>query len=272
MPRNDAEQYLQTFHERHAGWCSRVLRQGDLGDGRNSYAATADAVVSGLAADATLLDVACGDGYLLLELSHRTGGALYGLDLSPSELELARAWVPRGTFREAHAASLPWPDAHFDRVTCHMAFMLFADPAAVRDEIVRVLKPRGRLHLVVGHGPPEGLFAEYVDCLRRVVRTSCTTLVSLGHPLTRSATGLRELLTVPSIEGVETEPWPLQFRGGAEDLWQVLESTYDVDQLSGEVAERLHVDFGRACERRQATGHSLSVVIPMLHVVATKAG
>jgi len=58
------------------------------------------------------LDVACGTGFLTRHLR----GEVVGLDQSESMLHIARNRIPKGSFVQGDAFSLPFPDSSFDRV------------------------------------------------------------------------------------------------------------------------------------------------------------
>ena len=94
-----------------------------------------------LAALATgrVLDLACGD---------RGGPAGIGYDASLAALRAATGLRVCGDAR-----ALPFADRTFDAVVCHLAFMLFADPARVVAELARVLAPGGRFFAILGGGP-----------------------------------------------------------------------------------------------------------------------
>lgn len=96
-----------------------------------------------------VLEVAVGTGLNLRE--YPPDVALTGIDRSPAMLSIARK---RATdlnldvrLEEADAASLPFPDATFDTVVCTYGLCAIPDHRAALVEMVRVLKPAGRLLL-----------------------------------------------------------------------------------------------------------------------------
>jgi len=99
-----------------------------------------------LASGALALDLGCGTGATAVEAS-RTGAAVVGLDLRTAMLAAARR--RRGSLRLVRAdldAFLPFDDAVFDAVWAESVVALL-DPPAVVAELVRVLRPGGRLAL-----------------------------------------------------------------------------------------------------------------------------
>ncbi|MGE5187173.1 MAG: class I SAM-dependent methyltransferase [Acidobacteriota bacterium] len=96
-----------------------------------------------------LLDVACGTGRTLHQLSRTHPGLrLTGIDLSPAYIRLARKRLERVqelTLAVENAEQLPWADATFDVVTSVYMFHELPRNArrnAVR-EMLRVLRPGG---------------------------------------------------------------------------------------------------------------------------------
>ncbi len=101
----------------------------------------------------SVLDLGCGTGDLLLLLRERVGakGAVAGLDPSEEMLALAeRKWRARGIEGEPHlrrgvAESTGFGDATFDLVTMGWVLRNVGDREATYREILRILKPGGRL-------------------------------------------------------------------------------------------------------------------------------
>ena len=91
-----------------------------------------------------LLDIACGTGLVSKRFKGKAKEVV-GLDLTPAMFEHARPHVDR--LVEGDATALPFADATFDRVVCRQGIQFMDDGAAVR-EMVRVLRPRGRVVLI----------------------------------------------------------------------------------------------------------------------------
>ena len=98
-----------------------------------------------------VLDVACGTGRTLLQLSRTFEGLdLYGLDLSPYYLQVARqvlADVPNVSLVAENAEGMPFRAAYFDVVTSTFLFHELPRSArrAALAEMLRVLRPGGAL-------------------------------------------------------------------------------------------------------------------------------
>lgn len=103
-----------------------------------------------LAPGARALDVACGTGDLSLELAERVGpgGEVVACDFSERMLELAREKVAdRPTIRVewANALELPYADDEFAAATVGFGVRNFADLDRGLSELVRVVRPGGRV-------------------------------------------------------------------------------------------------------------------------------
>jgi ubiquinone/menaquinone biosynthesis C-methylase UbiE len=97
-----------------------------------------------------VLEVAVGTG---LNLPHYPDQVtLTGLDLSEQMLDLARSRAQHlgreVTLRQGTAHALPFADASFDTVVCTFGLCAIPDHETAVDEMVRVLRPGGRLILV----------------------------------------------------------------------------------------------------------------------------
>jgi SAM-dependent methyltransferase len=102
----------------------------------------------GQARGLAVLDVGCGDGVLAARLA-RDGAAVTGLDASAAMIAVARRRAQAAGVEidlvEGDADALPFPAGRFDRVVS-VATLCFADqPLRPVSEMVRVLKPGGRL-------------------------------------------------------------------------------------------------------------------------------
>ncbi len=108
----------------------------------------------GLAHGERLLDVGCGRGEAALGLAQDLGegGELVGVDLSESMLRVARSNArtarSRVRFTVGDARSLDEPDNSFDAARSERTLQWLADPAAAVGEMVRVVRPGGRISLI----------------------------------------------------------------------------------------------------------------------------
>jgi ubiquinone/menaquinone biosynthesis C-methylase UbiE len=95
-----------------------------------------------------VLDVACGTGVLTRAAAARAGRAT-GLDVNPGMLAVARKRGGGIDWRESRAEALPFADGSFDVVLSQFGLMFFEDRDAALREMLRVLRPGGRLAIAV---------------------------------------------------------------------------------------------------------------------------
>jgi SAM-dependent methyltransferase len=111
---------------------------------------------AGVQAGQALLDVATGTGVVAITAARR-GATVTGLDLTPELLEQARRSAPIAgvdvAWKEGDAENLPFGDASFDVVLSQFGHMFAPRPDVVTKELLRVLKPGGRLAFATW--PPE---------------------------------------------------------------------------------------------------------------------
>lgn len=137
----DVAVLLATMDET-AGWdATRRLRSWERGQ-------------LGLTHGARLLDVGCGLGEAALALAEDLGdgGEIIGIDASEQMLRVAQSNAGsvrcRVRFSAGDAHSLDEPDDSFDAARCERTLQWLADPAAAVAEMVRVVRPGGRLSLI----------------------------------------------------------------------------------------------------------------------------
>ncbi|AVP87392.1 hypothetical protein phytr_4420 [Candidatus Phycorickettsia trachydisci] len=102
--------------------------------------------------DVTLaLDIGCGIGHwgraLYPLLSNNA--TLIGIDREEEWIKVAKD-LAKGNlkYQQASAEKIPFPDNHFDLVTCQTVLIHVKDPKHVISEMLRVLKPEGKLLLI----------------------------------------------------------------------------------------------------------------------------
>ena len=110
--------------------------------------------VGAVAAGETVMDVGSGSGFDCLVAAHHVGpqGSVVGVDMTTEILHKADRnrrllGLDNVEFRLGYAEELPADDASMDVVTSNGVINLCPDKGRVFKEIVRVLKPGGRLLL-----------------------------------------------------------------------------------------------------------------------------
>lgn len=95
-----------------------------------------------------VLDVACGTGDMVVELlrtRHAASLQVTGVDLSKEMMAIAKRKAPQAEYRLADVERLPFGDASFDAVTCAFGVRNFVHLEQGLHEMLRVLKPGGRM-------------------------------------------------------------------------------------------------------------------------------
>ncbi len=96
------------------------------------------------AAPARALDVGCGEGRFCRMLRD-AGVSAVGIDPTVALIEHARRLDPSGDYRLGAAQALDFEDAAFDLVVSYLSLIDIPDLAPAIAEMVRVLRPGGRL-------------------------------------------------------------------------------------------------------------------------------
>ncbi len=134
--------YFDSIADQWDGWMDMARINGRIMDGLLHF---------DVRKQETVLDVGCGTGNLtrkLLEVLDDSG-RVTAIDVSPRMVELAREKNPdsRADFLVADVSSLPFEDGLLDRVFCFSMWPHVADPKVALQEIKRILKPGGVLHI-----------------------------------------------------------------------------------------------------------------------------
>jgi ubiquinone/menaquinone biosynthesis C-methylase UbiE len=112
-----------------------------------------------------VLDVASGTGEPGLTIAAMLrGGKVVATDLAEGMLEVAlenagRRGINNFEIVACDVCELPFPDNSFDAVSCRLGFMFFPDMLLAAKEMVRVLKPGGRIAVTVWSEPEKNFWA-----------------------------------------------------------------------------------------------------------------
>ena len=179
-PHYDLANDLQSFGL-HRLWKRRAVRLalGGVPNGPDNVApaslpAAADLNIAGRDAGATanarVLDLCCGTGDMTFEARRQGAAPAVGADFAQAMLEVAQR--RRGAadaavyFARCDALRLPFADASFDAVTIGYGLRNVADIGQCLGEMLRVLRPGGRL-VILDFGKPDNrlvraLYAGYL--------------------------------------------------------------------------------------------------------------
>ena len=222
-----------------------------------------DAVgLTGPVAGGRLLDVACGTGIVARTAREICGSdlAVTGVDLNPAMLAVAGRIAPEIEWWRGDVSELPLADGHVDAAVCQMAAMFFPDRRRAVAEMARVVRPGGRLALVVpaslaeqpAYGPfvdiavaatddrARLLLSTYWVCGDREVMADDLAAAGLESVSSRTRVGTARFESVAGFVDTEIDATPLTEWVGAEARARITE----------EVAARLagHVRPGQPFE------------------------
>ena len=128
--------------------------------------AQADAIIESLdlSPNSRVLDIATGTGEPGLTMaSIVSGGSVTAVDLSEGMLAIAEKkarlkGLLNFTTQVADVSVLPFEDDSFDAISCRLGFMFFPDMQLAAREILRVLKPGGKIAVTVWGEPSKNLW------------------------------------------------------------------------------------------------------------------
>ena len=93
-----------------------------------------------------IANIGCHDGALLNVINNLEGTReLYGIDISPKTIEIAKNNLPHVNFRQGSVTKLPFEDGELDAVTCTEVIEHLEDPKAAIKELHRVVKKGGTI-------------------------------------------------------------------------------------------------------------------------------
>jgi ubiquinone/menaquinone biosynthesis C-methylase UbiE len=112
-----------------------------------------------------VLDVASGTGEPGLTIATKLrGGIVVSTDLAEGMLQVTRENAARRGIKNLEiipcdVSELPFPDNSFDLISCRLGFMFFPDMLLAAKEMMRVLKPGGRIAAAVWNVPEKNFWA-----------------------------------------------------------------------------------------------------------------
>lgn len=128
----------------------------------------------GVGEGSRVLDVACGTGAASRVMARRAGGSgsVVGVDMGEPTLAIARTIEPEDgaapiDYRQGDAAALPVEDGAFDVAICQQGLQFFPEKEGALREMLRALKPGGRLGVATWAEAERQPFGAVVEALAR---------------------------------------------------------------------------------------------------------
>lgn len=187
------------------------------------------------------LDAGCGSGHYTAALA-RLGHTVYGCDISVTRLEASRkkdAAPGKIIPVETDIEDIPLPDDSLDFVMCNFVLEHVADPFAVIDELVRLLRPGGTFLLAVPsfnirdtlaawlYKEPPSLNFEHLRSYGLIPETHpwCASTLDTINYLKSINTDIVQIEGANIMEGL-WEPWLSHFQALAAQYGPAFETTW----------------------------------------------
>jgi ubiquinone/menaquinone biosynthesis C-methylase UbiE len=181
---------------------------------------------AGLTTARCILDVGCGTGVLLDEMSGRTTAAAHGLDLSFSTVKQASVHALNSFPVNADGRFLPYPRGAFDLAFCHYLLLWVNDPLTLVAEMKRVTRPGGAVLALAE--PDYGGRIDFPVELAELGRWQAESLRKQGADpnMGRQLAGIFARVGLKSVEtGVLGGMWAAPFPPDEREMeWEVLKS------------------------------------------------
>lgn len=128
-----------------------------------------------------ILEVGCGSGVLCRQVAPSVvpGVKITGVDISPEFLKIAQGYADDAGLSDSiqwgagQAEVLPFQDASFDVVFAARLFLHVSNPQAILNEMVRVLRPGGRMVVMDWDFDTVALDHSNRDLTRRLLHWRC---------------------------------------------------------------------------------------------------
>ena len=212
----------------------------------------------GLREGLTLLDVGCGTGDDARSLAQLLGtcGTVVGLDFSGAMItEAQRRHSESGLpieFEQGDVQNLRFPDASFDRCRSERTLMHVDDPVRALNEMVRVLRPGGRIVIFDFDWDTMFVDSPYKSTTRTVVRSFSDGIKQgwIGRSLPR-------MFEEAGLTHVLAEPHPVRFPNCAF-AHRLLDAHLSQAVAAGVLPEKELSSWWKDLERAEEQGHFLA--------------
>lgn len=244
MSIDKSKKFLLDFHSQFPSCTPIAFQHGKTSEGTTSYDKLAT-----LAQNAqTVLDLACGDGFLIKKVWDLNPRAdITGIDMSPSELEIAQSSLSSAQvhFIQGEVQSLPLTSNSVDVTLCHMALMLMDDIEEVISEIHRCLKPQGVFSAVLsGQFELSAAHQVYLKLLdQSLLSEGKTRDLKLGDPRVLQAHTLSSFFSPSLLSPPEIKEFKIEFYEEPVNLMSFFMMLYNVGLLSEKGQQDLSRDL-----------------------------
>jgi ubiquinone/menaquinone biosynthesis C-methylase UbiE len=173
--------------------------------------------------DDSVLDIACGTGFVSKEISHilRNSGNLVGIDISRVALNIAKKSTQFRNidFIEMDAENLAF-HVNFDKIVCQYGLMFFPDACKVLKSIRNIMKKDGKIAVAV-HGTQTG--APYFSCIMNSILHYIPDIRVKGTPTVHrfgNPEDLQKEISIAGFTGTEIKKFTFTYHAGNfEEYW-----------------------------------------------------
>src|SRR5437016_3657196 len=241
--------------------------------------AMTDALLAAAAfgADSVVLDVAAGSGDPALSIAdgRRAGGGI-ALDSSRTGLLLANTRARQVGLGskiaciQGDAHAIPLARNCVDRITCRCGIMFFSDTGLVMSEMLRALKPGGRVALLAWGSFEQPFFEATIGIVLRIVRGAEMPAEARAMFRFASPGSLKRALRAAGFYDVHEESLtvPRIWAGSPEELWTYQKEVSTLSHpLFARIPPALRVQVDAEVSSALARFHSGSVLTMPVNVI-----
>jgi len=177
-----------------------------------------------------VLDVGCGTGVLMGEISQEARTRQIGIDINLQYLQFAKSHLPGTDFTAANALHLPFESGTFACSFCHFVLMWITEPIDMIHQMKRVTKPGGAVIALAE--PDYGGRIDYPPELEAINQWQTMGLRHLGAD-PHFGRKLKGLLHAAGLHEVETGVIGSQWRkppspAEIESEWAVIQNDLSI--------------------------------------------
>ena len=217
-----------------------------------------------------VLDVAAGTGEpgLTIASKLKTGKVII-TDLADDMLAIAqenamKSGVKNAEFLACDVCELPFPDNAFDAISCRMGFMFFPDMLLAAKELVRVLKPGGRIAISVWGAPEKNFwFAGTMAVVNKYVHLPLPAAGAPGMFRCAQQNMMADLFANAGLKNItQTEVTSRLDCGSIDTYWNFMTEVAGpviaaLTQATSETAEKIKTEVYEALRQKYQDGNIL---------------
>jgi SAM-dependent methyltransferase len=260
------ETYLSSVHRETLNMTPKAYGAYRTSTGQNSYEVLVSVLNKKPSKDLHVLDLGCGDGYLIQYLLPKLGpkGKITGVDMVPSEIERAKAVYTdkRVQFHVARAQELPVPNTSVDVVLCHLTLMLMRPIEPVVRKLLQILKLGGEIAGIVPmprrYGTTAYELGELVGAFIDQKHPGMRKSFQAGDPRFETEEGIQAIL-----KGFRDDLWVQDFDIliplDPEAIWNFHRDMYVIGALSPQTRLELKEKMSAFVSAQRAQSSSLAI-------------